>query len=76
MPQIVDQPYWAGRITGLGVGAAHDGAIPTFESLSAALQIALAPETQSRATALAEAMRGDGAVVAAKYLIETVSRRA
>ena len=76
VPQIVDQPYWAGRIAGLGVGAAHDGAIPTFESLSAALQIALAPETQSRATALAEAMRGDGAVVAAKYLIETVSRRA
>ena len=34
VPQIVDQPYWAARVAGLGVGVAHDGATPTLESLS------------------------------------------
>ena len=53
VPQIVDQPYWAGRVADLGIGAAHDGPTPTFESLSAALRTALAPETRARATAVA-----------------------
>ncbi|MEV0633541.1 nucleotide disphospho-sugar-binding domain-containing protein [Streptomyces sp. NPDC050619] len=42
-PQLADQPYWAGRVADLGVGVAHDGPTPTFESLSAALKAALAP---------------------------------
>ncbi|MDT5323172.1 MAG: vancomycin aglycone glucosyltransferase, partial [Mycobacterium sp.] len=33
VPQIADQPYWACRVAELGVGAAHDGPTPTFESL-------------------------------------------
>ena len=37
VPQIADQPYWAGRVADLGIGAAHDGPTPTVESLSAAL---------------------------------------
>lgn len=41
VPQIVDQPYWAGRVAGLGIGTAHDGPTPTTESLSAALKTAL-----------------------------------
>src|SRR5262249_21857234 len=41
VPQIADQPYWAGRVAGLGIGAAHDGPVPTTESLSAALRTAL-----------------------------------
>ncbi|CAN7352452.1 nucleotide disphospho-sugar-binding domain-containing protein [Bosea sp. LjRoot237] len=74
VPQIVDQPYWAGRVAELGVGAAHDGPIPTFESLSAALATALAPEIGIRAAAVARTVRSDGAAVAAKLLLEAVRR--
>ncbi|MFS8095957.1 glycosyltransferase [Lentzea alba] len=68
VPQIVDQPYWARRVEDLGIGAAHDGPAPTFESLSAALKTALAPETQARASEIASKVRADGAAVAAKLL--------
>lgn len=71
VPQIVDQPYWASRVAGLGIGVAHDGAAPTFASMSAALRTALAPEARARATEVASAMRGDGATVAAKRLISS-----
>ena len=74
VPQIGDQPYWAGRVAELGIGAAHDGPTPTFESLSAALRTALAPETRARATAVAGTIRTDGATVAAKLLLDAVSR--
>ncbi|QNP74325.1 glycosyltransferase family 1 protein [Streptomyces roseirectus] len=70
VPQIVDQPYWASRVADLGIGAAHDGPVPTFESLTAALETALAPETAVRAKAVAAQVRADGADVAAKLLIE------
>ncbi|HWQ86785.1 glycosyltransferase [Brevundimonas sp.] len=69
VPQIADQPYWAGRVAGLGVGAAHEGPTPTLESLTAALEIALVPETRARATALSGAIRPDGAETAAKLLL-------
>jgi vancomycin aglycone glucosyltransferase len=74
VPQIADQPYWAGRVDDLGIGAAHDGPTPTFESLSAALRTALTPETRARANAIAGAIRTDGATVAAKRLLDVVSR--
>ena len=69
VPQIADQPYWAGRVADLGIGAAHDGPTPTVESLSAALATALAPETRARATAMAGTIRTDGTAVAAKLLV-------
>jgi vancomycin aglycone glucosyltransferase len=72
VPQIGDQPYWAGRVADLGVGAAHVGAIPTTESLFDALQVALAPETHARATALAGTIRTDGAAMAAKLLLDAL----
>ena len=71
VPQLADQPYWAGRVAELGIGAAHDGPIPTTESLSVALKTALAPEVAVRATAVAGAIRTDGAEVAARLLLET-----
>ncbi|NUP23816.1 MAG: glycosyltransferase family 1 protein [Streptomyces sp.] len=74
VPQLVDQPYWAGRVAELGIGAAHDGPSPTFESLSAALKVALAPETGTRATDVAATMRTDGAATAAKLLLEAIGR--
>ncbi|WP_240137403.1 glycosyltransferase [Streptomyces sp. MUM 178J] len=72
VPQLADQPYWAGRVADLGIGAAHDGPNPTFESLSAALGVALAPETRARAAAVAGMVRTDGATVAAKLLLDMV----
>jgi vancomycin aglycone glucosyltransferase len=72
VPQIGDQPYWARRAAELGIGAAHDGPVPTVESLSAALEVALAPKTRVRAAALAGNIRADGAEVAARLLIESL----
>ncbi|MQA12074.1 MAG: glycosyltransferase, partial [Pseudonocardiaceae bacterium] len=74
VPQAVDQPYWAGRVAELGIGAAHDGPTPTTESLSAALRTTLTPETRARATAVAGTIRTDGATVAATLLLDAVSR--
>jgi vancomycin aglycone glucosyltransferase len=70
VPQIADQPYWAGRVAKLGIGVGHDGPTPTTESLSAALAAALSPETRARATAIAGTIRTDGAMVAAKLLLD------
>ncbi|MFJ3726701.1 glycosyltransferase [Streptomyces sp. NPDC090045] len=70
VPQGADQPYFAGRVAELGIGAAHDGPTPAFASLSAALETALAPGTRARATAVAAAFRADGAAVAAKLLLD------
>ena len=70
VPQLADQPYWAGRVAELGIGAAHDGPRPTLESLSAALETALAPETRATARGVSEAIRTDGAAVAAELLLD------
>ena len=69
LPQIVDQPHWAARVAELGIGVAHGGATPTFDSLSAALATALTPRTRVRAEAVAGAIGQDGAAVAAKLLL-------
>jgi vancomycin aglycone glucosyltransferase len=69
VPQIADQPYWASRVAALGIGAAHDGPTPTFESLSAALATALTAETRTRAIEVAGLIRTDGAMVAAERLL-------
>jgi len=72
VPQIADQPYWGGRVWDLGIGSAHDGPTPTAESLSAALESALTPGTRVRARAVAEKIRGDGAMQAAKLLLDAI----
>jgi vancomycin aglycone glucosyltransferase len=74
VPQIADQPYWAGRVAALAIGVAHGGANPTTESLSTALESALTPAVSARADDLAAMIRTDGAAVAAKLLIDAVSR--
>ena len=71
VPQLADQPYWAGRVGDLGIGTAHDGATPTTESLAAALRTALTPETRARASAVAGTIRTDGTTVAATLLLDT-----
>jgi vancomycin aglycone glucosyltransferase len=74
VPQWADQPYWASRVASLGIGAAHDVQVPATESLSAALRTALAPQARARAGAVAATIRTDGATVAAKLLVDAVSR--
>ncbi|QIP83638.1 glycosyltransferase family 1 protein [Streptomyces sp. Tu 2975] len=73
VPQLADQPYWAGRVAELGIGVAHNGPVPTVESLSSALKTALDPETGARAKAVAGMVRTDGAMVAARLLLDAVS---
>jgi vancomycin aglycone glucosyltransferase len=79
-PQLVvpqaggDQPYWAGRVAELGIGTGHDGPTPTTEFLSAALSSVLTPETRARATGVAASIRTDGAAVAARLLLDAISR--
>jgi vancomycin aglycone glucosyltransferase len=73
VPQGADQPYWAGRVAELGIGAAHDGPAPTTESLASGLETALAPETAERAAAVAGQVRTDGAAMATKLLVDQLS---
>jgi vancomycin aglycone glucosyltransferase len=72
IPQMADQPYWAGRVAALGIGTAHDGPAPTVGSLSAALRMVLTTEIRERGTAVAGTIRIDGAAVAAKLLLDAV----
>ncbi|WP_442799985.1 hypothetical protein [Nocardia sp. NBC_01730] len=66
------------RLRALGpdtpIGAADEGPTPTTESLSAALEIALVPETGARAAAVAGTIRTDGATVAATLLLDALTR--
>jgi vancomycin aglycone glucosyltransferase len=66
VPQGADQPYWAQRVAELGIGAAHDGPVPTAESLSAALGIALA--SARKAQEVAALILTDGAARAAEMV--------
>ncbi|WP_410666864.1 glycosyltransferase [Amycolatopsis sp. cmx-4-68] len=69
VPQGADQPYWAARVAELGLGAAHDGPVPTTESLTTALGTAL--QSRARAAEVAPTVRTDGAAAAAKLLLST-----
>jgi vancomycin aglycone glucosyltransferase len=73
VPQLADQPYWAGRVADLGIGVAHDGPAPTAATLTAALDTALAEQMRTRAADVAATVRGDGTEVAAKLLREAVA---
>jgi hypothetical protein len=48
-------------VTELGIGTAYEGRSATIGSLSAALKTTLAPETRTRASAVAGTIRTDGA---------------
>jgi vancomycin aglycone glucosyltransferase len=73
IPQHYDQHYWAERVHQLGIGTAHVPGAVTTDSLTSNLQSALLPEVAARATLVASAMRGDGAMVAAKRLIASIA---
>ncbi|MGE2688278.1 glycosyltransferase [Mycolicibacterium pulveris] len=66
--QFADQPFWGARVAALGIGATHEGPTPVEGSLTAALMTALAPDTRTRAAAIAQQIRTDGTTVAAQKL--------
>ncbi|GHH59679.1 vancomycin aglycone glucosyltransferase [Streptomyces umbrinus] len=68
--QLSDNPYWAGQVAALDLGAALDAPTTTVESLGIALKTALSPETRARAKSLSSRLRTDGAEVAARRLVD------
>jgi vancomycin aglycone glucosyltransferase len=70
VPQMADQPYWAGRVADLGIGTAHEGPTPTTQSLAYALGNSLTAETRARAAAVAGTIRTDGASTVAQMLLD------
>ncbi len=76
IPQHYDQPYWAGRINDLGIGAAHPQVAPTVDSLVTALDHALQPDVADRAGVVAASVRADGAAAAARQLMASCSQKA
>jgi vancomycin aglycone glucosyltransferase len=69
-PMFSDQFYWAERTSALRIGAPLHGGTLTTEALTAALQDALGPAIAGRAHALAAAIAIDGAVTAARRLVD------
>ena len=69
IPQHYDQHYWARRVEELGIGSALGPGAPSAVSLTTALEQALKRDVSTRARAVAGAMRGDGASVAARRLV-------
>jgi vancomycin aglycone glucosyltransferase len=67
VPQLYDQFYFADQLGRLGIGTAHAPGVPTADSLVAALKPTF--ELAARAKEVAQAVRADGATVAAKRLI-------
>jgi Glycosyltransferase family 28 C-terminal domain len=76
VPQMYDQHYWAKRVYDLGIGTAHAPNAPTADSLTEALSHTLQPDVAARARAVAASVRTDGAEIAARRLIDEVSRGA
>ena len=70
VPQMYDQHYYAARVNELGVGTAHAPGAATTESLTRALERTLRGDVAERARALADATRGDGALVAARRIVD------
>lgn len=73
VPQVVvpmygDQFYWARRVRMLGIGSSVEGTLTT-EALATALWEALELSVASRSRSVAQQLRSDGAVVAARRLV-------
>jgi vancomycin aglycone glucosyltransferase len=73
VPQVVlplfgDQFYWASRVRALGIGSSVVGT-PTSETLATALREALESAVAQRSRSVAQQLRSDGAMVAARRLV-------
>jgi vancomycin aglycone glucosyltransferase len=70
IPQHYDQHYWAQRVHQLGLGVAHVPGIPTTDSLTSALRQTLRPDVAAQAKSAGRLVRDDGALVAARRLVD------
>jgi vancomycin aglycone glucosyltransferase len=68
VPMFSDQFYWASRVRALGIGTSVVGPLAT-ETLATTLRAVLEPEFASRSRCLAQQLRSDGAMVAARRLV-------
>ncbi len=68
VPMFSDQFYWASRVRALGIGASVVGPL-TVESFVTALREVLEPAVASRSRSVAQQLRSDGAMVAARRLV-------
>ncbi|MFJ4783933.1 glycosyltransferase [Streptomyces sp. NPDC088794] len=73
--RLADNPYWAGQVADLDIGAALDGPTLTDESLNVAVKTVLAPETRARAKSPSGKLGTDGAAVAASRLHDALVRK-
>ena len=69
IPQMFDQHYWSQRVHALGIGVAHTAGAPTGQSLRQALERALQRDLVASATGCANAVRRDGAQIAANRIL-------
>ncbi|MDB5034220.1 MAG: gtfE [Chlorobi bacterium] len=70
VPMFGDQFYWGRRIRDLGIGSAVPFAGLSADALTSALREALEPPVAARASSVARSVTPDGAVVAARRLVE------
>jgi vancomycin aglycone glucosyltransferase len=70
IPQHYDQHYWALRVHQLGLGVVHAPGTPATDSLTSALRQTLQPDVAARAQNTAAQVRDDGALVAARRLVD------
>jgi vancomycin aglycone glucosyltransferase len=68
VPMFSDQFYWASRVHGLGIGSSVMGTLTT-ESLTTALREAIESAVADRSRRFATQLRADGAMVAARRLV-------
>ncbi len=72
VPTMMDQPYWARRVAELGIGTAYDVVDRDPTGLPTALELALTDDIRAQAKEVAATIRSDGAMVAAKLLLEAM----
>jgi vancomycin aglycone glucosyltransferase len=68
VPMFGDQFYWASRVRALGIGSSVMGTLTT-ESLTTALREAIESAVADRSRSFARQLRADGAMVAARRLV-------
>jgi vancomycin aglycone glucosyltransferase len=73
VPMFGDQPFWAGRVRALGIGASILPTELSAERLAAALNDVTRQPTTERAKALAPRITTDGPSVAARLLTDLVA---
>jgi vancomycin aglycone glucosyltransferase len=72
-PMFSDQFYWGRRVGELGIGAVTPFAELEAEALGEVLAQALKPEVAAQAQKLAEEIVTDGAMAAARQLVEAAT---